>query len=67
MTVTELVTALVALQRKGFGDLRVIDDNGNDVMAVHPPAPAAEVHEGQDPDGRDVMLSCYIDYGKVEA
>lgn len=63
MTVTELVTALVALQRKGFGDRRVMDENGNDVMETH--APCEEDHgEGT---CESVVLTAYIDYGKVEA
>ncbi|GIM88782.1 hypothetical protein [Paractinoplanes toevensis] len=61
MKLCELIAALTEIERAGFGDSRVIDDNGNDVMeAVRPVSLDGPV--GADSDAAAVMLHCYIDY-----
>ncbi len=58
MKLAELITRLSEIEAQGLGDRRVLDDNGNDVMAVDGPVGADDC---DDPDVRAVMLRCYID------
>lgn len=59
MTLSELIVKLAELQEAGFGDRRVIDDNGNDVMEAVRPFDLAGTG---DPDDAAIMLHCYVDY-----
>ncbi len=61
MKVRELITHLTAIEKEGFGESRVIDDNGNDVMEAVRPVGAGGDASG-DPDAAAVMLHCYVDY-----
>lgn len=58
MKLTDLHAKLGELIEQGCGDLRVIDNNGNDVAEVHPPFD----DDGDEfSDDRTVMLSCYVE------
>ncbi len=61
MNVRDLIARLTEIDQDGFGNCRVIDDSGNDVMeAVRPVSTDGPV--GADPDAAAVMLHCYVDY-----
>lgn len=60
MKLQELIDRLTVIAGEGFGDCRVIDNNGNDVMRVD--RPIRPVQHDIDLDADAVMLGCHIDY-----
>lgn len=61
MRLSTLIVELQFLEARGFGDRRVIDDNGNDVMQVEEPIDDENSDERDGDDIRAVMLCCHID------
>lgn len=58
MKLIDLHAQLGELIEQGHGDLRVIDNSGNDVGEVHPPFDDDGDEYG---DERTVMLSCFVE------
>jgi len=63
MTLDELIRELSALDGRGYGGYRVIDQDMNDVMEVS--GPIEDLPEDEYPDTRTVMLSCWPDHSAV--
>ena len=60
MRLSTLITELQMLESAGYGERRVLDQDGNDVMEVKPPLEPLGDYQ-PDAEAESVMLVCFID------
>ena len=63
MKLSALIALLQQQERDGYGDRRVIDEDGNDVAQVTGPLVRVKDDDLED-DADAVMLSCYVERTK---